>query len=195
VREIAAAIDAAVASGALPAARLAQAAERVRELGAQAATARAALPIPAAFAPGAVPGLTPDRVAGAFDVSDAAKVAVEAAEGAVTWLRLEPAQNIAVGVSPWGPFAAGIEAAAILTPGADVDEWLAAAPEGRLIVVVGKDNHRHDFARDAIDAARARGSVVVVDMGWPSPERDFADIATFGASRLVGEALIARMVP
>jgi beta-N-acetylhexosaminidase len=195
VREIAAAIDAAVAAGVLPPARLAQAAARVRELGAQAATARATLPVPDAFAPGAVPGLALDRIGGAFDVSDAAKVALERAEGAVTWLRLEPAQNIAVGVSPWGPFAAGVEAAATLAPGGDVDAWLAAAVPGSLTVVVGKDNHRHEFARTAIDAARARGSVVTVDMGWPSPDRDYADIATFGASRLVGEALIARMVP
>ena len=36
-----------------------------------------------------------------------------------------------------------------------------------------------------------RDDVVTVDMGWPSDDRACADIATFGASRLVGEALIA----
>jgi beta-N-acetylhexosaminidase len=195
VREIAAAIETAVASGALPAERLAQAAERVRELGAQAASARATLAVPAGFVPGAVPGLALERIAGAFDVSDAAKVAIEAAQGEVVWLRLEPAQNIAVGASPWGPFAAGVEAAATLTPEGDRETWLASATNGKLTIIVGKDNHRHTFAREAIDAARSRGRVVVVDMGWASPERDYADIATFGASRLVGEALIARIAP
>lgn len=196
VREIAAAIAAAVGSGALPASRLAQAAARVRELGVQAATARATLALPASFAPGAVPGLALERIAGAFDVSASASAAIDSTRGAVTWLRLEPAQNIAVGASPWGPFAAGVEAAATLRPGGDREAWLgAAATDEGLTVIVGKDNHRHAFARDAIDAARARGSVVVVDMGWASPERDYADIATFGASRLVGEALIARMAP
>jgi beta-N-acetylhexosaminidase len=195
VREIAAAIDAAVASGKLPADRLAQAAARVRELGAQSATARSTLAVPETYVPGAVPGLSLDQVVGAFDVSDAAKAAVEDARGRVAWLRLEPVQNIAVGASPWGPFAAGIEAAATLRPGGDVEKWLGAAATDALTVVVGKDNHRHEFARAAIDAARAQGRVVVVDMGWPSPDREYADIATFGASRLVGEALIARMDP
>ena len=32
---------------------------------------------------------------------------------------------------------------------------------------------------------------MIVDMGWPSDDRAYADIATFGASRLVGEALVA----
>ena len=36
-----------------------------------------------------------------------------------------------------------------------------------------------------------RDDVVTVDMGWPSDDRALADVATFGASRLVGEALIA----
>jgi beta-N-acetylhexosaminidase len=31
--------------------------------------------------------------------------------------------------------------------------------------------------------------VIAVDMGWPSDDRKYADIATFGASRLVGRAL------
>ena len=43
----------------------------------------------------------------------------------------------------------------------------------------------------AIDRLRAeRDSVLVVDMGWPSDDRAYADVATFGASRLVGRALI-----
>ena len=59
------------------------------------------------------------------------------------------------------------------------------------VLVVGKDNHRHAFARAAIDRLRAeRERVLVVDMGWPRDDRAYADIATFGASRLVGRALL-----
>ena len=59
------------------------------------------------------------------------------------------------------------------------------------MLVVGKDLHRHPFAVAAIAALRAtRDDIVTVDMGWPSDDRAVADIATFGASRLVGAALI-----
>jgi beta-N-acetylhexosaminidase len=45
--------------------------------------------------------------------------------------------------------------------------------------------------RSAIDAARRQErDVVVVDMGWPAPDRKYADVATFGASRFVGQALL-----
>jgi beta-N-acetylhexosaminidase len=56
-------------------------------------------------------------------------------------------------------------------------------------VVIGRDNHRHALTRATIDRLRASGPVVAVDMGWPSDDRAYADIATFGASKLVGEAL------
>jgi beta-N-acetylhexosaminidase len=32
--------------------------------------------------------------------------------------------------------------------------------------------------------------VLVVDMGWPSDDRRYADLATFGASLLLGHALL-----
>jgi beta-N-acetylhexosaminidase len=59
-------------------------------------------------------------------------------------------------------------------------------------VVVGRDIHRHPDARSAVDRIRAgHRDVVVVDMGWPADDRSYADIATFGASRLAGRALAA----
>ena len=71
----------------------------------------------------------------------------------------------------------------------------AAALDG-LVLVVGKDLHRHPFAVAAIEALRAvRDDVVTVDMGWPSEDRAHADIATFGASRLVGAALLELLAP
>jgi beta-N-acetylhexosaminidase len=59
------------------------------------------------------------------------------------------------------------------------------------VLVVGRDIHQHRFARDAVDLLRAQHvDVLVVDMGWPSADRRYADVATFGASRLMGHALL-----
>ena len=69
-------------------------------------------------------------------------------------------------------------------------EVLGRFAGGGLVVVVGKDIHRHAFAREAVEALRSAHEVLVVDMGWPAPGFDGIDIATFGASRLVGQALI-----
>jgi beta-N-acetylhexosaminidase len=60
------------------------------------------------------------------------------------------------------------------------------------VLVVGRDIHRHAFARDAVDRLRTAGvDVLVVDMGWPSDDRRYADVATFGASALMGRALLS----
>jgi beta-N-acetylhexosaminidase len=32
--------------------------------------------------------------------------------------------------------------------------------------------------------------VLVVEMGWPAADRRYADVATFGASRLMGRMLL-----
>jgi beta-N-acetylhexosaminidase len=64
-------------------------------------------------------------------------------------------------------------------------------PGDRGVVVIGKAMHRHPFARTTVDALRAARTTVAVDMGWPSDGREYADVATFGGSRLVGRALIA----
>ena len=51
--------------------------------------------------------------------------------------------------------------------------------------------HRHPFARDVVDRLRSQhADVLVVDMGWPSDDRQYADVATFGASRLMGDVLL-----
>jgi beta-N-acetylhexosaminidase len=93
-----------------------------------------------------------------------------------------------VGASPWGLAAAGLEVTAIR----EGDALPAPATDGMQLVLVGKDNHRHTWVRELIDAARARdASTLVIDMGWPSDDRKYADVATFGASRYVGSALAA----
>jgi beta-N-acetylhexosaminidase len=59
-------------------------------------------------------------------------------------------------------------------------------------VLVGKGNHLFPEVRETIDELRRRHpQCIVIDMGWPSDDRRYADIATFGASRHVGDALLA----
>ena len=180
VDEIVAAVEAAVAAGRLPAERIREAATRVRSLGASA---------PALPASVAAASLEPAHHAGELAASDRLG----------TVLRVDTVANIAIGVAPWGPFA--------LDPSATGERWPDAADVVAVsadtplrdpaslpgpVLVVGKDLHRHPFAVEAIAALRAaRDDVVTVDMGWPSDDRALADVATFGASRLVGEALIA----
>jgi beta-N-acetylhexosaminidase len=58
-------------------------------------------------------------------------------------------------------------------------------------LVIGRDIHQHRFAREAVDRLRSQhADLLVVDMGWPSADRRYADIGTFGASRLIGQALL-----
>jgi beta-N-acetylhexosaminidase len=115
-------------------------------------------------------------------------------------VRIDSEPNIAVGVTGWGPFAA-----VAADPGAPAARRFASWPrvdvvadgagplpavDGRALVI-GRDLHRHPHARAVVDALRAAGGpVVAVDMGWPAADRRYADVATFGASRAVGAALL-----
>ncbi|MCU1582258.1 MAG: beta-N-acetylhexosaminidase [Microbacteriaceae bacterium] len=102
------------------------------------------------------------------------------------FVAIETVANIAVGQSPWGPAAAGADVLEV-REGQQVE-----LPAGAQIVIVGKDNHRRAWTRDLIDSVRqSHPSTLVVDMGWPSDDRAYADVATFGASRHVGRALLA----
>ncbi|WP_062291769.1 glycoside hydrolase family 3 protein [Demequina phytophila] len=181
IGEVAAAIAAAVADGALDAARVIEASARCAALGASHAARRTAASSPAPQIVDAA------AVRATFAVDDAA-LALVAQDRPRAWLRLEPAANMAVGPAPWGPFAAGVTPTATLGPDGDPASFAAAVPPGALAVIVGKDNHRHPWALSAIDAVRERGDAVVVDMGWPGDTA--ADVATYGASRLVGAALL-----
>lgn len=193
------AIADAVAAGRLTPARLAEAAHRIHALSAQARGHRG---IVAGGAFEATETLcSPAEVAEAFEVSEDGRAWMRAHAGGVySVVRVETVANIAVGVAPWGPFAAAaadpqdpVAATFAAQPVVVLTEADAApAPDAALpVLVVGKDLHRHAFARAAIDRLRSeRENVVVVDMGWPAPDRAYADIATFGASRLVGQALL-----
>jgi beta-N-acetylhexosaminidase len=176
----------AVARGDLPAERLREAAARVRGLARFAGTDE---PFPRPEA----------RLGGAFDVQPGALDALQRTEGwTVVTLDAEP--NIAVGAGAWGPAAAA--AAEPNEPSAfrfaswpsisvPVDREAPLPEIDGPVLVLGRDVHRRPRGRAAVDALRARGPVLVVDMGWPSPDRRYADIATFGSSRAVGAALLA----
>lgn len=169
--QIQAALDAAVADGTLPQARLDDAVARTRALA-------AGLPGPL-DEPVAPPRFDIDRAIAAFRIDP--DVVIEPGAAILT---LETVANIAVGASPWGPLAAGAET----TP---VFEGDPLDVRGRPVVIVGKDNHRREWTRAVIDRAREQNpSVLVVDMGWPSPDYFYADIATFGASEFAGRALL-----
>ncbi|GIG54721.1 glycoside hydrolase family 3 protein [Demequina activiva] len=185
-------IDDAIAAGDLARERVEDAAARNRAL----ARSLREVPSPApldASGRGRIVGLDTARIRQAFEISDGARATLDlhrSAGAPIHWVRLEPAANIAVGPSPWGPFAAGATADATVGPDDAFDA--ASVPDHATVVVVGKDNHRHAWARAVIDALRDRGAIVV-DMGWPDPDDGYADIATYGASRLVGQALLEEL--
>jgi beta-N-acetylhexosaminidase len=200
--QIEAAISAAVESGRLRAARVVEAAGRVLALAAELHAERDSIPVPEEDVAGSLAAADVAVAIGTFEISSHAARWVRENRGPCSVVRIDTVANIAVGVAPWGPFAeaaadpeAGLSRAfeanptVVFTEDDDPDLVLAAKSP---VLVIGKDNHRHAFARAAIDRLRAeRDSVLVVDMGWPSDDRAYADLATFGASRLIGRALLA----
>ncbi|WP_308797043.1 glycoside hydrolase family 3 protein [Agromyces silvae] len=201
IEAMVAAVARAVADGRLSRARVADAAGRVRAL------ATTAPPVPATAASAAVPAepaaaepiVPPEAIARAFDLRTGSLDVLAGRQRIGTVVRVDTVANIAVGSVPWGPFAA--------EAGASRPSWLSTArvlaladvapladPEGLAgpVLVIGKDLHRHAFAVAAVDALRAaRDDVVVCDLGWPGEDRAYADVASFGASRVAGAALIA----
>jgi beta-N-acetylhexosaminidase len=204
LEEIVSAIEAAVASGALPAERVTDAAGRVRALAratpAGAPGSGAVTDAAASVAPTPLPADLHARIAASFHVAPGVRERLAGAGRIGTIVRVDTAANIAVGDVPWGPFAL----AAAPDPTRPAPAWLTDAAVVRIdasapladpaglagpVLVVGKDLHRHPFAVDAIERLRAaRADVVTADLGWPSDDLAFADIATFGASRAVAEA-------
>ena len=183
--EIEAAVATAVSDGRLPPSRLADALARVAALGAAgAAVASPVEPVESEHVESehveTEPSYSLDRTIAAFHIDASAPTPLKAR----TIVQLETVANIAVGPAPWGAAAAGAPVLRVL----DGD----AIPEtGRQLVLIGRDNHRQGWTRATIDAARARDPrTLVVDMGWPSADRRYADVATFGASRHAGQALL-----
>lgn len=177
--EIEAAIAASASDGRLEPARLDEAVARVAALG-EAGAAMLAQTRAAGSSPDPEPRFDLDRTIGAFDVSPGAPALVDDH----VLVHLDTAANIAVGPAPWGAAAAG-------APVLVLHDGDPLPPPGRQLVLIGRDNHRRDWTREVIDVARRRDPrTLVVDMGWPSADRRYADVATFGASRHVGQALV-----
>ncbi|SDN69540.1 beta-N-acetylhexosaminidase [Streptomyces sp. cf386] len=192
VRRLRDALVTAVRSGELPEARLAEAAERVRELARWTAT------VPRAEADsrsdvGLVAARRALRLTGAGGA---------VATGSVTPLTeppyvaaFTPVANIAVGdETPWGVAAE----LAHLLPGTETGSFTGEeagrealeAAAGRRIVAVVRDEHRHPWMAAALDTLlRSRPDTIVVEMGVPQAKpRGALHITTHGAARVCGRA-------
>ncbi len=179
--EIEAQLESAMTDGRLDAARLTDAATRVTELATETVADAARIPIPEYVTILDEPAFHWDRTSGAFDVSPGVQIGADH-----RYFQFETPANVAVGAAPWGARAA-IRGVTVLREGDEI-----VLTDGVQPVLIGRGNHRHGWVRTAVDALRLRHpSAVVVDMGWPSADRAYADIATFGASRHTANALVA----
>jgi beta-N-acetylhexosaminidase len=206
-----------VAGARAAAARAAAALPTARDARDGSAAAPPAAAAPAAAAPagappaGAPPAGAPaaghlelDGQAGGAGVGlTAARRAVRVAGGPVrvpgtpVLVEVVPPANIAVGSVPWGlePWVPG-DAVVRLAAGADASDLARAADAalasaaGRPLVVVVRDAHRHQAARDVVTRLlAARPDTVVVEMGlpvWRPPQGRY--VATYGAARISGLA-------
>ncbi|MFE2750940.1 glycoside hydrolase family 3 protein [Actinosynnema sp. NPDC059335] len=176
-------IVAAVESGALPVARLEEAARRTAALGAPAA---------AVDAHDAELGLVAARraleVRGTLALSG---------PPVVVDLAVEP--SIAVGDVPWGlgPYLAelvpGTEVVAS-TPATSAEE-IAARAAGRPVVVVTREAHRHPWARGLVSSLATIGlDLVHVETGVPGPDLGAdARVDTHGGARVCLRAAAERL--
>ncbi|AWE52326.1 glycoside hydrolase family 3 protein [Streptomyces nigra] len=186
VRRLRDALVTAVRAGDLPEARLAEAAERVREL-ARWTTATTADAAEARPDIGLVAARRALRLAGAGSFTPLI--------GAPYVAAFTPVANIAVGdETPWG-VAAELDR---LLPGTrtgshtgeDAGREALAAAGGRRLVAVVRDEHRHPWMATALDdLLTARPDTIVVEMGVPqAAPRGALHIATHGAARVCGRA-------
>jgi beta-N-acetylhexosaminidase len=179
------AIHDAISDGRLHSERVDDAARRVRALAGDLAASRPPVSDPSQLVQAAGWSGNDRELIAAFDVQPSARTWA-GLSGPFSVVRLETRPNTAVGYVPWSPFAAQSEFE-FTGEGSSIPPPVADAP----VLIVGRDIHRHAFARAVVDRLRAEHtSVLVVDMGWPSDDRRYADVATFGASRLVGQALL-----
>ena len=117
------------------------------------------------------------------------------AAGRYTVVRLEADPNIAVGTihgdrSPSADPTAGAACAASGVP--DLTRAMALPPlqPTNLYSLLGATFTSIGLG-EVVDRLRSdRVDVLVVDMGWPSADRRYADVATFGASLLMGRVLL-----
>ena len=186
--EIETAVAEAVASGALTDARLADAAARVAALATESAELAAQLPVPEWVTLDDEPQFDPALLRSAIDVLPATVVSPDRA-----LVVLQTVANIAVGVAPWGPHAAGAEVI-VVDEAEGAEAVLRSVPEDVQAVIVGQGIHRHDWTRAVAERVRSeRPGTIIVEMGWPDASALAADLTTWGASRAMGGALLERL--
>jgi beta-N-acetylhexosaminidase len=195
------AVSAAIADGRLDSSRVDQSAGRVLALAGDLAASRQPVSQPSELVQATAWPENDRELVAAFDVQPNAQ-AWRGVADSYSVVRLESRPNVAAGQIPWGPFAAVAadpdsprSAAFAARPQFEVTDEASTLPPAAIdtpVLMLGRDIHRHAFARAVVDRLRAEHrSVLVVDMGWPSEDRRYADVATFGASRLVGRALLS----
>ncbi|MGN9813062.1 glycoside hydrolase family 3 protein [Micromonospora sp. BQ11] len=183
------AIVAAVVSGDLPEERLTEAAKRVGQLAAWTAAARTDRPLRALGTdPCSSVGLAAARRAVRVTTAPAGAGTLPLA-GPAHVVEFEPPRNIAIGAeTPWG-LAAPL---ADLRPGTTTARYAEAGvptdptggADGRPLVLVVRDLHRHAWMRRAVDRAlAARPDAVVVELGVPELVTGAVHVATHGATR------------
>ncbi|MEH1056519.1 glycoside hydrolase family 3 N-terminal domain-containing protein [Micromonospora sp. CPCC 206171] len=186
------AIVAAVVAGELPEERLAEAAKRVGQLAAWTVAARADRPAQGVpVHDGSPVGLAAARRAVRVSGATAALPLVAAAHV----VEFSPPRNIAIGPeTPWG-IAAPLAA---LRPGTTTARFAevevpadpTAGADGRPVVLVVRDLHRHDWMRSAVERAlAARPDAVVVELGVPELVVGRVHVATHGATRAGAQAV------
>ncbi|MEO3872397.1 glycoside hydrolase family 3 N-terminal domain-containing protein [Nonomuraea sp. B12E4] len=189
--EIRDAIAAAVTTGLLPEERLAEAARRVRELAAWAASSGSRAPQDGYL------GLVAARRA--LRITRRSTAPVLPLTAAAHVVELSPEMNLAIDrKTPWGvgePLARllpGTEVtrlAAGEATGAVLEDLIARAARHPLVAVV-RDVHRHEWQAEALrHLLSARPDAVVVEMGLPArADLGAVHIATHGAARVCGQA-------
>jgi beta-N-acetylhexosaminidase len=180
------ALAGAVRAGRLPEERLAGAAARVGRLGAW--TAAAAAPSPADRACGLAAARRAIRTRGRVRVGPGAVV-----------VELRPEPSIPAGEVPWGlggALAAHDPTVTVIPrhddgPPAGGAAELAGRADGRPLVVVVRDLHRHAWQRELMAGLLAlRHDAVVVEMGVPvlAPDGAAGQVCSHGAGRVNAEA-------
>ena len=179
--EIEAAVIAAAADGSLDGERVNEAASRVLALADDLVAAAPAVPErDRAEWPGGE-----SELIRAFDIQPTARTWRTRPSASFTVVRLDTDVSPAIGSTPWIPFRGP---QVVVT----TERSIPTLDPDQTVVIVGRDIHRHAFARAAVNRLRQRHrQVLVVEMGWPSDDRRYADVATFGASALVGQALLS----
>ncbi|WP_217215318.1 glycoside hydrolase family 3 protein [Streptomyces sp. AC550_RSS872] len=187
VRRLRDALVAAVRSGELPEERLAEAAERVRELARWTAATAPANEGEVRTDVGLVAARRALKLTGAAAFTPLTDPPYVAA--------FTPVANIAVGdETPWG-VAAELNR---LLPGTETGTYTGEAAGraaleasgGRRVVAVVRDEHRHAWMAAALDdLLESRPDTIVVEMGVPQAvPRGALHIATHGAARVCGRA-------